>query len=101
MASINLDQINALYNKASQRKEMAQSSRKDPSKESFGSTLKQTIASVNAISNEADDALKSLSVKPPETLNEEIAQVGNIHQRIMEVQHNLMSLYNKLNSNKS
>ena len=96
MEPINFEkQINALYQKANKRNENEYQKQKSTS--NFGSTLKQTIENVNEISNQADTALKSLSSTKDDELKTELALVGNIHRRMMEVQNNLTALYKKMN----
>lgn len=90
-----IEQINALYNKA-QKKKNADNSEPEITKASFGNTLMQTIESVNEISHQADTALKALSTTSKGEINAKIAQVGSIHKKIMEAQHDLAALYNKL-----
>ncbi|MBF0349830.1 MAG: hypothetical protein HQM11_02305 [SAR324 cluster bacterium] len=96
MKQINLEhQINALYTKASQRKESQ--ARKNPAEiASFGNTLKQTIENMHEISNEADNALKALNTSNTQALDAEIHQATLIHKRMMEVQHSLTALYKKI-----
>ncbi|MGK5090616.1 hypothetical protein WDW89_01220 [Deltaproteobacteria bacterium TL4] len=101
MTKINIEnQINALYQKASERKKEGNET---PSSEpaTIGNALKETLQNMQEISNEVDSALKALSSSNTEELSEELAQVGVMQTRIMEAQHNLVALYKKLKTNKS
>lgn len=88
-------QINALYDKAKAKKEQSA-----PAKD-FNHSLKSTIERMNEISVRADDALKSLSHPKVGELKAELDQAGSIHKRMMEEQHNLTALYQKLNLTKN
>ena len=64
----------------------------------FENALKETIDNMSAIYDQADHALKALSSTEKVQLHAEIAEAGDIHQRIMEAQHNLTTLYSKIRS---
>lgn len=93
MSKINIEtQLKSLYDKAQIKKQ--QSTPEDQA--AFNETLRSSIERMNQISHQADDAYKALANPKENTLKEEIAQAGNIHQRIMEEQHNLAALYKKI-----
>ncbi|MBF0287808.1 MAG: hypothetical protein HQM14_08320 [SAR324 cluster bacterium] len=94
MKNINLEtQINALYDKAKIKKAQTE---QGVGQTTFNDTLKSTIQRMNEISDRADDALKSLSSTNKGELKDKIDHAGSIHQKIMEEQHNLAALYEKI-----
>lgn len=96
MKNITLEtQLNALYDKAKVKK--AQNETPHPGGTSaFNDTLQSTIERMNAISDRADSALKLLSNTNREEFKAVIDQAGTIHRTIMQEQHNLSALYQKL-----
>ncbi len=97
MKNISLEtQINALYDKAKIKK--AQNQQGDEPI-TFNDTLKSTIQRMNEISDRADDALKALSQTKQGELKDKIDHAGSIHQKLMEEQHNLAALYEKIKIN--
>ncbi len=84
-------QLKALYDKAHDKKRL-----NEKSESSFSDTLKSTIERMNAISDTADDAIKTLESAKPGDVQKQIDQAGSIHKRLMEEQNNLAALYEKL-----
>lgn len=96
MKNITLEtQLNALYDKAKVKKAQNETSTSGSSS-AFTNTLQSTIERMNAISDRADVALKSLSSKNKEEFKEVIEQADSIHRKIMQEQHNLSALYQKI-----
>lgn len=96
MKNITLEtQIQALYDKAKAKQGQSDGST------TFKDSLQSTIERMNEISVHADDALKSLSRPKVGELKAELDQAGLIHRKMMEEQHNLAALYNKLNITKN
>ena len=97
MKNISLEtQLNALYDKAKVKKAQNETPHSEGSSQ-FNSTLQSTIQRMNAITDHADSALKSLpSTNKKEALQKEMEQAGSIHRKIMREQHNLSALYQKL-----
>ena len=94
MKNISLEtQIQALYDKAKVKKNENES----PGASSvFNDTLISSIERMNEISDRADSALKSLASTNKDEFNTVIHQAGSIHRKIMEEQHNLAALYQKM-----
>ncbi|MBF0276233.1 MAG: hypothetical protein HQM13_00520 [SAR324 cluster bacterium] len=94
MKNISIEnQLNALYDKAKVKKTQNES---PADSSAFDATLKSSIERMNEISNKADSALKSLSSTNKEEFKEVIDQAGSIHRKLMEEQHNLAALYQKI-----
>ena len=101
MKNITLEtQINALYDKAKVKKAQNEPPRSQESTQ-FNSTLQSTIKRMNAITDRADIALKSLPSANKEELQKVMEQAGSIHRKIMREQHNLSALYQKLQLQKT
>ncbi len=74
--------------------------RKPDDNSAFQQTLQSSIERMNDISERADAALQSLPGTNQDEFESIIEQACSIHRRMMQVQYNLATLYQKMKVNK-